>query len=379
MTKKIAIIGGGIVGSTAAYYLTKNKEYSVTLFDEGTGQATSASAGIISPWLSQRRNKEWYFLARNGAKFYHDLIQDLEQEGYPTSQVYRQTGTILYKKNAKLLDKLYHLANERLEEAPEIGTISYLSPEEVTQRLPLIHHDQPALFITGGAKVDGGKLIATLQKSLAHSPHRLIKKQVTRISYESEQWLLTTDTQSDAFDELVLATGAWLPSLLEPLGFSVDIRPQKGQLIGLNTADDLEDSPVVMPVGECDMIPFSHGQLLIGATHENEQGYDLTPDKEQLQLLKEQAQTLLPSITDLPIEHYRVGTRAYTSDFSPFFGEVSELPHLLVASGLGSSGLTTGPIIGKTLADWVEGKTTDFETYKQQPNRYIDNRLSSDQ
>ena len=379
MTKKIAIIGGGIVGSTAAYYLTKNNHDAVTLFDEGTGQATSASAGIISPWLSQRRNKEWYFLARNGAKFYHELIHDLEQDGYPTHTVYRQTGTILYKKNAKLLDKLYDLATERLEEAPEIGTISYLSPEEVTQKLPLIHHDQPALFITGGAKVDGGKLIATLQKPLAHSPHNVIKKQVTHISYESGQWLLTTDSQSDTFDELILATGAWLPSLLEPLDYSVDIRPQKGQLIGLSTTEELDDFPVVMPVGECDIIPFSHGQLLIGATHENDQGYDLTPDKKQLETLKEEAQALLPTITDLPIDHYRVGTRAYTSDFSPFFGEITGVPHLLVASGLGSSGLTTGPIIGKTLADWVEGKTTDFDDYKEQPNRYIKKRLSSDQ
>mgnify|MGYP001182059172 CR=1 FL=1 len=46
-----------------------------------------------------------------------------------------------------------------------------------------------------------------------------------------------------------------------------------------------------------------------------------------------------------------MGTRAYTSDFSPFFGEVLELEGVFVASGLGSSGLTTGPLIGKNLVD----------------------------
>ena len=56
--KKVAIIGAGIVGSTAAYYLSKNSIFQVTIFDHGIGQATKAAAGIISPWFSKRRNKE---------------------------------------------------------------------------------------------------------------------------------------------------------------------------------------------------------------------------------------------------------------------------------------------------------------------------------
>ena len=57
---KIAIVGAGIVGSTAAYYLSKEKDVEVTVFDHGLGQATKAAAGIISPWFSKRRNKAWY-------------------------------------------------------------------------------------------------------------------------------------------------------------------------------------------------------------------------------------------------------------------------------------------------------------------------------
>ena len=48
---KVAIIGGGIVGATCAYYLSKNKDIELTVFDYGVGQATKASAGIISPWF----------------------------------------------------------------------------------------------------------------------------------------------------------------------------------------------------------------------------------------------------------------------------------------------------------------------------------------
>ena len=65
--KKVAIIGAGIVGATAAYYLSKEADLEVTAFDHGQGQATKAAAGIISPWFSKRRNKAGYKLARLGA------------------------------------------------------------------------------------------------------------------------------------------------------------------------------------------------------------------------------------------------------------------------------------------------------------------------
>ena len=89
--KKVAIIGAGIVGSTAAYYLSKNPAYQVTVFDHGIGQATKAAAGIISPWFSKRRNKAWYRMARLGADFYLDLVADLQKDGFATD-FYQQTG-----------------------------------------------------------------------------------------------------------------------------------------------------------------------------------------------------------------------------------------------------------------------------------------------
>ena len=67
--KKIAIIGGGIIGMTLANYLDTEK-FDITVFDSGKHQATGASAGIISPWLSKRRNKQWYALAKKGSTIF---------------------------------------------------------------------------------------------------------------------------------------------------------------------------------------------------------------------------------------------------------------------------------------------------------------------
>ena len=106
---KVAVIGGGIVGATCAYYLSKDENIELTVFDYGVGQATKASAGIISPWFSKRRNKPWYKMARLGADFYLKLVEDLKKDGYNTD-FYDQCGVYLLKKDANKLPELKELA-----------------------------------------------------------------------------------------------------------------------------------------------------------------------------------------------------------------------------------------------------------------------------
>lgn len=74
------VIGAGILGASTAYHLAK-AGFKVTVIDrQDAGQATEAAAGIVCPWLSQRRNKAWYQLAKGGAKYYQQLIPALEAE-----------------------------------------------------------------------------------------------------------------------------------------------------------------------------------------------------------------------------------------------------------------------------------------------------------
>ena len=365
---KVAVIGGGIVGGTASFYL-KKAGLDVTLFDEGTGQATKAAAGIVSPWLSQRRNQNWYQLAKLGAAFYPQLIQDLDLPSQ--SDVYHRVGAILFKKNEDLLKKLTKLAHQRKEDAPEIGEIALLSAAEIQQRMPLIAPTEAGLFVSGGAKVDGEKLVTTLQERFQALGGRFIPTHVTALAAAESGWTLRFGTQEESFDKVILATGAWLPQLLEPLGFQVDVRPQKGQLLELKLDYETADWPVIMPQGEGDIIPFTAGRVLVGASHENDQGFDLAVDDAVLQNLVASLVYLAPEIEHADIVKERVGTRAYTSDFLPFFGEVKELPGIFVASGLGSSGLTTGPLIAHTLAAWLQDQETQLAAVNYAPDAYI--------
>ena len=366
MKKEIIIIGGGIVGSTAAFYLSRYAECNITLIDSGQGNATRAAAGIICPWLSQRRNKDWYRLTSQGANFYLQLMEDLKQAGVDELP-YRQTGTLVFKNQPHLLEKLYQLALERRQEAEMIGELTIYEESNLVQLIPELETDQGAVLTSGGGRLDGAALLDILQRLFVQKGGTIIHGQARLGKHQTVQ----VNEQELAYDQLILASGAWLPDILEPLGYQVDIQPQKGQLLEVQTAFETENWPGLILPGEIDILPFEDGKLVIGASHENDKGFDLAIDPEVIGDMKKSASQFLPDLADLPISKTRVGTRAYTSDFLPFYGNLKDRQSIWVASGLGSSGLTSGPFIGWQMAREILGLTNPFDRSPFSPDQYI--------
>lgn len=365
--KKVAIVGAGIVGATAAYYLSKEADIEVTVFDHGYGQATKAAAGIISPWFSKRRNKAWYKMARLGADFYVDLLADLEKSGQKVD-FYQRSGVLLLKKDDSKLEELYDLALQRRDESPLIGELAILDQAAANSLFPGLEGFERLLYASGGARVDGQLLVSRL---LEASQMKVVKKEV-RLNPLASGYQI----DNQMFDQVILSTGAWLGNILEPLGYEVDVRPQKGQLRDYQVPQDMGAYPVVMPESEWDLIPFPGGKLSLGATHENDMGFDLIVDEKLLHQMEEAASPFYPSLREAVISRERVGTRAYTSDFSPFFGQVPNLSNVYAASGLGSSGLTTGPIIGYHLAQMLQGRSGVLDPADYPTERYIKKKQS---
>ena len=360
--KKVAIVGAGIVGATVAYYLSKEADVEVTVFDHGYGQATKAAAGIISPWFSKRRNKAWYKMARLGADFYVDLLADLEKTGQKVD-FYQRSGVFLLKKDDSKLEELYDLALQRRDESPLIGELAILDQAAASSLFPGLEGFERLLYASGGARVDGQLLVSRL---LEASQVKVVKKEVSLTPLAPGYQI-----DNQMFDQVILSTGAWLGHILEPLGYEVDVRPQKGQLRDYQVEQDMGAYPVVMPEGEWDLIPFPGGKLSLGATHENDMGFDLTVDETLLDQMVMAASPFYPALAEAISSGERVGIRAYTSDFSPFFGQVPNLSGVYTASGLGSSGLTTGPIIGYHLAQMLQGRSGVFDPADYPTERYI--------
>ncbi|WP_239254524.1 NAD(P)/FAD-dependent oxidoreductase [Listeria ilorinensis] len=370
--EKIAIIGGGIIGASAFYHLSKSG-VDVTLFDRrDAGQATRHAAGIICPWLSKRRNKVWYELAKHSAAYYPILGKKLEKQVARSG--YKQVGTLVLRDSEEGARQVADLARERRVDAPEIGEIKLLDPAAVKRYFPLV---QPGLFgvlVSGGGRADGEQIrTALLQAALQSSHARYVEQEahLVRKARSEKLELRTGGILTDSFDKVIYAGGAWMTEELARLGFISDLLPQKGQILMLQTEQlDTDNWPVVLPPSSKSIVPFEAGVLMVGATHEKEAGFDLTATKAAREEILAAVRPFLANVDQLQLIQQSVGTRPYTSDFKPFIGQLGDLP-LFVAGGLGASGLTTGPYVGRLLSEAVSDKPHALDLQSFDPAAYI--------
>ncbi|PYZ95092.1 FAD-dependent oxidoreductase [Salipaludibacillus keqinensis] len=353
------VIGGGILGASTAYHLAL-KGAEVTLVDRrDTGQATSAGAGIICPWLSQRRNKPWYRLVKAGARYYPELIKQLEDVNEKNTG-YAKVGALSLHHDTNKLDKMEERAIKRREDAPEIGEITRLSPLEARRHFPLLAEGYGAVHVSGGARVDGRALRDSLLKAAKKLGVKVIRDNASLIVENSQVTGVTVGKTKLTSDKVILTEGAWANDLLQKLNIKVLVKPQKGQIVHLKL--DIENSgwPVVIPPNDYYLLHFGEGRVVIGATRENDKGFDSRVTAGGLEEVFREAFTFAPGLADGEVLETRVGFRPFTPGFLPVIGAVPDVERLLFANGLGASGLTSGPFLGAELARLALGSETEL-------------------
>lgn len=364
--KKVIVVGAGIVGAATAYELVR-KGVEVVLIDRhATGRATSAAAGIICPWITQRRNKAWYELAKNGAAYYERLISDLHEDG-ESETGYKKVGAIRLHTARDKLEKLEKIALQRRETASQIGEIILLNKEETKRKFPFINDIYYSLFIEGAARVDGRALRKSLIQACVKRGAQYIEGEAELILSGNEIAGVKVASKTIHADMTIATNGVWMPELLSPLGINMNINAQKGEIIHLREETiDTSVLPVVMPPNNQYLLCFDDGRVVIGATHENSIDFNTKNTAGGIHYVLDQALQVAPSLSNWTIAETRVGFRPFTFNHLPIFGPIPNVEKLLIANGLGASGLTTGPFIGKQLAKIVDEEKPDIklENYK---------------
>ncbi|ANS74705.1 oxidoreductase [Paenibacillus yonginensis] len=365
--QKYIVIGAGILGASAAYQLARSGA-DVTIVDrQESGQATDAAAGIICPWISKRRNKVWYKLAREGAKFYPSLIRELGNEG-ETNTGYAQVGALRLEEELAKLEELRQIALKRKDEAPEMGELLLFSPEEVGRQFPPLDKKYSALYVGGAARVDGRALRDALLRSAERHGAILLKGEAG-LSFEGNvaNGIVIGGRRLEA-DAVLVCAGAWAGPLLEPLGVKFKVTYQKAQIVHLALQGaDTRGWPVVMPPGDQYILAFPDQRIVIGATHENHpNGFDTRITAGGLQEVLGKALEHAPGLAEGEFLEARAGFRPFTPGFLPVIGQLPDWEGIYVANGLGASGLTMGPYIGLQLAKLALGQSPDLdlEPYK---------------
>ncbi|CAM4353079.1 NAD(P)/FAD-dependent oxidoreductase [Paenibacillus typhae] len=361
--RKVIVIGAGILGASTAYQLAKLGAEVLIIDRKDPGQATDAAAGIICPWLSQRRNQAWYRLAKAGARFYPGLINELEQEG-ETETGYARVGALSVHVDTDKLKQQEERARKRLEDAPEIGELNMLTSQETLEQVPLLAEGYHSLQVSGAARVDGRALRDALLRSARHSGARLLNGDASLQFTGNRVTGAVADGQIFAADSVIVCAGAWAGPLLLPLGIRFKVSYQKGQIMHLKAADQADTGswPVVIPPTDQYLLSFGGGRIVIGATHDNDiEGYDTSVTAGGIQEVLNKGLELAPGLADSTVEEVRVGFRPFTPGFLPVIGAVPGWEGLLAANGLGASGLTMGPFIGSQLAKLALGLNPDIE------------------
>ncbi|KKD54891.1 MULTISPECIES: NAD(P)/FAD-dependent oxidoreductase [Paenibacillus] len=360
--KKVIVIGAGILGASTAYQLAKMGADVILVDRKDKGQATDAAAGIICPWLSQRRNQAWYQLAKAGARFYPGLIEELKSEG-ETETGYAQVGALSIHDDSEKIKKMQERARLRHTDAPEIGEITQLNQKETHERFPLLVDHYHSVHISGAARIDGRALRDALIRSAQRNGATLIHGDAA-LQYDSDHVTgVTVGASSFSSDEVIVCAGAWANQLMLPLGIRFKVSFQKAQIMHLQVPvkQDTGTWPVIMPPTDQYLLAFDQQKIVIGATHENEiEGYDTRVTAGGMQEILNKGLELAPDLVNSTFQEVRVGFRPFTPGFLPVLGAVPGWNGLIAANGLGASGLTMGPFIGSQLAKLALGMDLDI-------------------
>lgn len=358
--KSIIIIGGGILGASTAYEAAKAGAKAVLIDRADSGQATGAAAGIVCPWISQRRNKAWYYLAKNGAKYYPDLIKELEELG-ESDTGYKQVGIVSIHEDSKL-DKMEAKARERKEDAPEMGIIERLDAEGTKNLFPHAGSEYGSLYVSGAARVDGRSVRDALISAARKLGAEIVEGNARFLIEDDKVIGVATETENFFADSIVSAGGAWAPELFEPLGLAMNVVPQKAQILELQLEETgTGDWPVAMvPYGQY-IVPFADGRIIAGATHENDAGFDTKLTAGGIHHILDKVLDVAPGLSAAELTGASTGFRPSTLNALPFIGRVPGHGNLVAANALGSSGLTAGPFLGAQLAKLALGEEPDIE------------------
>jgi glycine oxidase len=160
-----------------------------------------------------------------------------------------------------------------------------------------------------------------------------------------------------ACDTVVLAMGPWTQEAEAWLGFSIPMRPLKGEILRM----ELPGPGLTHDFASPDVLLFSRRrQVWCGATEEW-CGFDTTPSATARDALLSRAIQLLPAMANATLVQHTACLRPVTPDWLPIVGQAPGWDNVYLATGGEKKGILLSPGIGKAIADLLTTGSTPLD------------------
>jgi D-amino-acid dehydrogenase len=371
----VIVAGGGVVGATAAYLCARGGLKTLLLDRADTGRATDAGAGIIAPRTSTRSEVLFELGLRSG-EYYPTLLGYLAEDGGGDTG-YARCGDL---RVAVTEDELDHfgalvaiLGERRVRHGyPTADEVREIAPEEARALFPPLARPLRALHDRTAARVDGRLLNQALLKAAAGRKVTLVRAGVDRLVLEGGRFAgVVAGADVHRAGHVIIAGGAWTPALAGPLGVSIAVAPQRGQIIHLQVAEGATGEwPVVHAFHDHYIVSWSGGRVVAGATRETGSGFDPRITAGGVHEVLGEALRVAPGLASAGMLETRVGLRPLSADGLPVLGPIPGVAGAYVATGHGPSGLTLGPYSAALVTDLVLGRAPALDLAPFRADRF---------
>ena len=370
---KVIIIGGGVIGCSVAYHLSKLGWNDIVLLERKqlTSGTTWHAAGLIGQLRASANMTKL-------AKYTQELYFDLEKEtGVSTG--FKRVGSISVA-----------LTNERMEElkrsaamARAFGVdVEEISPREIKNRYPHINLERVvggvflgkdgqgdpaniALAFAKGARQEGAKIYEGVTAT------KIFKNQnkVTGVEWTNRHG----ERGRISCEEIVNCAGMWGHSVGKMLGTNIPLHACEHFYIVTEPIAELTQLPVLRVPDECAYYKEDAGKMLLGAFEPNAKPWgmsgipkdfefdQLPEDFEHFEPILEMAVNRVPMLEKAGIHTFFNGPESFTPDDAYHLGRSPEMENVWVAAGFNSIGIQSAGGAGMALAQWMQDKEKPFD------------------
>lgn len=347
------VIGGGIVGRAAAYYLAQGGARVLVLEAGQRGRASDAGAGILAVAHQVNHPDPIQRFVARAAQHYPELIHELDEaDAGPTG--YRVCGRLTVAVDpgeGQELERLRQHFGETMR-TPDADP-ALLDAAAARARFPPLREVRGAIYSRRGARVDGRLMVAALAKAAEQRGASTRPVAADRLLAPDGRIAgVVTGGETIRADHVVLAAGAWSAALAATIGLELPIAPQRGQIAHLDVDAETSDWPIVTGFGEHYMVPWDDRRIAVGATRECA-GFAVRTTVEGVMEVLGEALRLAPGLATAALREVRVGLRPASADGLPIIGAAPQIHGLFIAAGHGALGLQLGPYSGKAVAELI--------------------------